>query len=156
MSGGAAAHRQAWHLLQLSALLFQPTDIRAMNSQDRALWLTLLRQHQIALAHNLQIIRTTLAPILKDDPASLVPDEEENQVIHNPEELAAFAHHLNDVSERLSTALTENLAVPLDEPPPQPSPQHLQELLQRTEVNNRRLGLTLDRLSFFDPEQQRP
>jgi hypothetical protein len=155
ISEGASAHRETWHLLQLSALLLNPTGIRSMNPQDRSLWLTLLRQHQTALAHNLQIIRTTLAPIFVDNPASFAQQEEENQVIRNPEELAAFARHLNDVSERLSTALTENLTVPLDGPPPPPSPQHLQELLQRNEADNRRLGITLGRLAFFDPAKQR-
>ena len=145
---GAQAQRAAFRLHQTVAVDVSPNELRRLSESDRAIWLGLLSGQAKVVREELAKVSASLPPGASDaDKALSSAAPPGADLISSPEELAAAAGELDTDCSRLSTLLTDNLAISASAIPQRSSTDDLMGLLSQSQTLGVRISRTLAALS---------
>lgn len=149
ISHGTQAKRAAFKLHQIISDDVSPDELRRLSAADRAIWLELLNRQARIVTDELAEISLSLSPgATKMDIQSSSHALPQAALIPNAEELAVAAAELDNDCSRLSTLLTENLAISASAIPRQPSTNELIGLVSKSRNLGTRISQTLVALSY--------
>jgi RNA polymerase sigma factor (sigma-70 family) len=148
ISHGAQAQRAAFKLHQLVTADVSPAELRHISAVDRATWLDLLNRQAKAVRDELAQVSVSLSPSASNsDKAPSVTAPLGADLIASPEELGVATAELDTDCSRLSTLLTNNLAISASAVPQRTNTNELVELLSQSRLLGARISHTLAALS---------